>query len=808
MTLSDDPRARSQRRIVRQAAASPIVDLWNALLPLRSAASFMMTGAHPDDEASALLARLARKDGARTIYVSATRGQGGQNALGPDSGDALAAIRTREMEEAARILDLEVQWLDRGFGDPLSDFAFVKTAEAATAVWGEERLLERLVRVIRTTRPDVICPTFLDVAGQHGHHRAVTRATLGAFDLAADPRAFPEHLAAGLTPWRIAKLYLPAFSGAGGSYDDAEPPPPATLSIDVGGYDRILGATYAQIGEWSRACHRTQDMGVWRGEEPARVPLHLLRSRLATNAETSIFDGLPLRLGDLADRFDPALADALRRADAAIDLAFEQFPDFDGVAAAVHSALRAVDEAEARVDPPPDENADDLSHRLAIKRRQLARASRIALSLVVRIDLPKTMIVDKLAEVRLSVFCGGPKLPVSLAAVTADGVAMEPDDRGIARVLFRPRPFPPSFDPLSPAGAVIARLRYVVDGLDVEQMVAPEETPPITPPLALHPLPDRLVVRTGAGDLRLRVNARNHTGDTIETKLRVAGMEGVQEPLRLAPGEATEVELDTSVPTPGHHRLTVTAEGIGHGWPRLQSYDHVGRTGWIEPAEIDVLVIDAAVPDRIRLGYIDGGGDRVASWLRQLGLDVTVLDGSDLVAGALRLFDTIIVGIKAFARPGLAGARSHLHDFVRQGGHLVTQYHRPQDGWGPATPPARLEIGQPSICWRVCDPTAPVTVLAPDHPLLTYPNRIGGEDWTGWKKERGLYFASSWDEAYVPLLALADPGEAPLKGALLSATIGKGRHTHVSLGLDRQMDELVPGAFRLFANLAQGAASR
>ena len=82
---------------------------------------------------------------------------------------------------------------------------------------------------------------------------------------------------------------------------------------------------------------------------------------------------------------------------------------------------------------------------------------------------------------------------------------------------------------------------------------------------------------------------------------------------------------------------------------------------------------------------------------------------------------------------------------------------------------------------------------------------MGEEDWANWDKERGLYFASEWDEAYKPLLAMSDAGEDPLTGSLLSAEIGKGRHTHTSLVLHHQLDKLVPGAFRLLANLVQPA---
>jgi hypothetical protein len=134
----------------------------------------------------------------------------------------------------------------------------------------------------------------------------------------------------------------------------------------------------------------------------------------------------------------------------------------------------------------------------------------------------------------------------------------------------------------------------------------------------------------------------------------------------------------------------------------------------------------------------------------------------------------------------------------------VTLYHRPWDGWNPdGTPPRRLVIGSPSLRWRVTDPAAAVTVLAPHHPLLNRPNVIGPEDWAGCDQERGLYFAADWDPASVPLLEMHDAGERPLEGALLSARIGAGRHTHTSLVLHHQMDRLVPGAFRLMANLVQ-----
>lgn len=140
--------------------------------------------------------------------------------------------------------------------------------------------------------------------------------------------------------------------------------------------------------------------------------------------------------------------------------------------------------------------------------------------------------------------------------------------------------------------------------------------------------------------------------------------------------------------------------------------------------------------------------------------------------------------------------------WVENGGSLVTMYHRPEDGWNEGrTPPLPLLPGRPSLRWRVTDPAAEVTVLEPEHVLLNWPNAISDADWQGWVRERGLYFAASWDPAYTPLIELGDTGQPQLQGALLVAPVVRGRHVHVALALHHQFRALVPGAFRLLANL-------
>ncbi|MHA1570403.1 MAG: PIG-L family deacetylase, partial [Alphaproteobacteria bacterium] len=195
----------SQQRIVKQASQSAIAQLWDSLVPLTSVNSFMQTGAHPDDETTKLLARLSIGDGVRTSYVCGVRGEGGQNDIGTELRAELGVLRTREMENAAAILNMQLYWLNEEYDGSIFDFGLSKSAVETFEIWGKERTIEALVRAIRTERPDVIAPTFLDIPGQHGHHRAITLATEAAFALAADPQAFPDHMASGLRPWQVKK---------------------------------------------------------------------------------------------------------------------------------------------------------------------------------------------------------------------------------------------------------------------------------------------------------------------------------------------------------------------------------------------------------------------------------------------------------------------------------------------------------------------------------------------------------------------------------------------------------------------------
>ena len=782
MPLSDPDR------LFRQMAAPRIVLLWRALQPLQSVVSFMNTGAHPDDETSEMLAALAFRDGLALSFACANRGEGGQNDIGAEATHDLGVIRTAEMERAADQLDMRLYWLSETPDDSIFDFGFSKSGDETLAKWGHERVLERFVHIIRMERPDILCPTFLDIPGQHGHHRAMTQAAHEVVDAAADP-AFGK---ADLQPWQVKKLYLPAWSGAGNSYDDDLPPPPASITIDGDGEDPVTSWSWAQIGEHSRVFHRTQGMGRWVPHgQPNRWPLHLVRS-VADAREVELASGLAKTLADLA-AVAGGIADVLREAQDACDAARAAFPDTEAVRTNAAAALSLV--RQARRDCP-QEAVSEIGHRLDRKEEQLSRIIALAAG------------AQATAHVAMDFLRPGDRVPMSLTAsgadteaqlVLPDGWMREGDHLVVPEDAAATNCYPDTHLPAR-ANAPAVRLSTRTNGV-LSQMLHPLEVPPIVLP-----------ARSAAIDGEAHLVNRQRPIRPLSVRLSGVFPKEATPSLELPDGwTAREADGGFAVEppagvAPGRYEIPLFLNGEPAHCVRRFSYPHIPPRARIQLATVTVCALDAVLPD-VTVGYVGGGNDRVDHWLGALGLPVEAVSDDMLTDRDLDRFGTLVVGIFAMrTRPAFRAALPLVHEWVRRGGNLVTLYHRPWDAWDPDTvPPARLEIGKPSLRWRVTDENAAVTHLAPEHPLLTTPNAIGEADWRGWHKERGLYFAKSWADAYTPLLSMADPDEEPHLGAMLSARIGSGRHTHTSLILHHQMEKLVPGAFRLMANLVASA---
>lgn len=779
-------------RLARRKSRPAIVALHRALTRLTSTLTVMNTGAHPDDEQSGMLALMRFGMGMRVIIACSTRGEGGQNTLGPERTGPLGILRSREMEEAARELDADVVWLGHGPDDPVHDFGFSKSGPDTLARWGKDTIIERLVRAYRQERPDIVIPTFLDVPGQHGHHRAMTEAAETAIALAADPKAYPEHFAQGLTPWSVAKYYLPAWSGGGDTYDDEVPPPPATVTVKANGTDPLTGASYDTLGEFSRWYHASQNMGHWRAEPHSAWPLHL---KLGSGPEDDIRTNLPANLTEIAALLVSSAAAPLRAADAAIADAIAAFPDGPAIANTLRIAKSELLAAQAALTEP---EAALVGHRLARKLAEIDAALIAASGLDALAWVEPTNLAPG-GSGQLKIWLANPDANIrpvlapylSAGSATRDGSVLS-IPLSVAADVPITNAFLPFYSSLGGNGAV----QVAITLAGATMLIDTEEPVQIVPTHAVSLVPDALVIPLPAAAVDHAVAVQS---DAPPQAIAIAAAPG----LAITPtGNGFTIRADAALP-PGRLSLPVTVDGTpAYNFTPI-AYPHIGRTHFVRPQALDILALDLVLP-RARIGYIGGGSDRVGLWLSRMGADVTELDAAAL-EGDLSGYDSIVVGIFAFGtRPDLARATQRLHRWVENGGNLLTLYHRPSDGWDPnATPPRRLVIGSPSLRWRVTDPRVNVNSLLADHPLMLTPNRLSERDFEGWDKERGLYFASEWDEAYKPLFSMHDPGEKPLLGSLLSARIGRGRHTHTSLVLHHQLDKLVPGAFRLLANLVE-----
>ncbi len=783
-----------RQRLARAATPHHLTLFRHALGRLQSPLTVMNTGAHPDDEQNGMLAMLRHQYGMRIVIACSTRGEGGQNILGPERGGALGVMRSREMEEAARAIDADVAWLGHGPDDPVHDFGFSKSGPDTLARWGRERTIERLVRAYRQFRPDIVIPTFLDVPGQHGHHRAMTQAAEIAMELAADAAAFPEHAEEGLTPWRVAKYYLPAWSGGNnGYYDDEVPPPKTTTTIRALGSDTATGLSYDRLGEISRAFHASQNMGHWRHPGLTEWDLHLANG----SEEADITAGLPQRLADLGNHA------GLVKADAAIQQAMSAFPDAPSSIAALLRARDAIGVARTEL------GADILAlhgHRLERKQAEIDAAIAAAANIRVFASLSSADVVpggtfDLVVDVEPGLADSVEIAPITGAALQPVGAFSVSSQAAIPLTVRRDAPienaFAPDWQSLGGNGMLFVEATCKVSGAQIKLRVDTEESLQVAPPHALSLTPEAIILPLPARG-RSAIKVRPQTDPArLDMDLPTGlGLARNQDGLSLA----ASADLKA-----GRYNIPVLIDGAPAHAVAPINYPHIGRSRYVRPLTLDVLALDLVLPGT-RVGYISGGSDRVGYWLERMGADPVLLDAAALAENLDRL-DTIVVGIFAFGtRPDLAAATARLHDWVEKGGHLVTLYHRPSDNWSPEqTPPRRLVVGSPSLRWRVTNPGASVTILEPDHALMTGPNRITADDFSGWDKERGLYFASEWDPAYRPLLSMSDEGENPLVGSLVSSEIGRGRHTHTSLVLHHQLDRLVPGAFRIVANLLQKA---
>lgn len=807
----------------------PDVDLWNAVKPLETTVTFLNTGAHPDDERSDFLAYLSRGLGVKTSSLIANRGEGGQNEIGDELGNGLGIIRSREMIEAAKITGVKAYHLSETTSDAIYDFGFSKSPEDTLAQWGENLTYERLIRFIRTYQPDIVMPSFRNVPSQHGHHRAMEILSERAFEDAANPAIFPEQLKQGLSVWQVKKLYLPAESKE-----------TATTSIEIGMYDPIYKMTYPQLGEQSRYMHKSQGMGSDIPAEPRQVNLELFKT--AVGNKPKLFDGIPYNFTEWAKKLPKTENDLsvhFTKLQSQLDSIVSSYPSREKVFEQSQNTLKEVRNLQKKTKQAKlaADIKNDLLHKLSLKEEQLQTASFIASQLDVDAS-SKFNILTKGQTTAVTVTLknnGKHELHnVSADLVVPDGWNITSKNKAANLAPGESKQF--SYQVAVPKNAeyyhayrtpaIQATITYESTGSKIKQIKDLNGTIAVLPDVGLTLSPEDIVVNTADVQeaIPVTVKVQNYRGDATATQASVSLK--IPEGWKVAPNKAEvtftsqleEKEVNFTLTPPRDIKagdFKVTAEAAINGKTfnstvQTIKYDHIGTFYYEYPAQVNGVAFELLKNDKLKIGYIESGFDKVADYLNNAGLNITKLTESDLKTADLSKYDTIVVGIRAYlSREDLIEGNQRLKDYVYNGGHLVVQYHKPSDGWNAeTTAPYPLKIGDVSIKWRVTDENAKVTVLQPDSPLFNYPNKITDSDWDHWIQERGLYYPMAWDNHYETFVRMADPGENPFDGGILMAKYGQGTYLYTNLVFYRQIQGQVPGGYRIFTNLISYGANK
>jgi LmbE family N-acetylglucosaminyl deacetylase len=785
----------------------------------REMGTVLHLAAHPDDENTQLITYLARGRGYRTAYLSITRGDGGQNEIGPEFDEKLGVARTQELL-AARRLDGGRQFFTRAI-----DFGFSKTPEETLRIWDHQEVLADVVRVIRTFRPDVIVTRFPvpPGSGGHGHHTASAVLAVEAFKVCGDPKAFPEQLAEGLKPWQPKRVLWNGFGGGRGGGALNGP----TVKVDIGGNDPVTGESFGAIAGRSRSMHKTQGLGNFGGGGGGGANVQTFMLLAGEPATNDIMDGVDLTWNRISG------GDEVGKL---VEEAIANFKTND-VSASV-PALLAIRSKIASL--PSDPLVNEKRHQLddILKRC-------IALSIETTVPTPEATPNEtvKLHHV-VTVHSGVPVRWTAVRypalkreiSVSAELRANEPAARDESQTI------PGNVQPTQPywlreeGASGIFRV-------DDKSLIGRPENPPTFPVEFVFEvggqtlvLADEPVSNADGGKprkLAIVAPVALSFGSTvalfkpgasknieIEIKSERAATEGNlhlkapsgwkispgQQPFKLSKAsDKTKIAFAVTPPQSGSGNLVAVAEVGGQQFSNQRieiRYAHIPMQLLQPPAKIKVAAFDFATRGKA-VGYLPGAGDDTVASLQQLGYTVTTLKGTDLKEEKLHGLDAVVVGVRAFnERRDLETNLPGLFAYVENGGNVIVQYNRPNGLRTQQLGPYPLSIAGDAPRLRVTDETAPVTFLAPDHPALNTPNKIGPADFEGWVQERGAYFPSSFDkEHYTPLLAMSDPGEEPLKSSVLVAQYGKGYFVYTGLAFFRQLPAGVPGAYRLFANL-------
>ncbi len=810
-------------------------EIYAQLKKLNVLGSVLYLAAHPDDENNSFLPYLAKERNFRTAYLSLTRGDGGQNLIGPEQGIELGLIRTQELL-AARRIDGAEQYFSSAY-----EFGFSKTFDETLRFWNRQKVLSDVVWVIRKFQPDIIINRFPgDARAGHGNHSGSAILSQEAFVAAADPNRFPEQLKQGVSVWQAKRLLWNTFN-FGGSNTTSD----NQLKIDAGIYNSMLGKNYGEIGGEARSMHKSQGEGRPRRKGPV---FEYFSTLAGDSAKKDLMDGIitdwtriPKDGVIVQQKINQIIQNyQFEHPEKSVEALVSLYQLIQGIEyheiwwykkkQEVEDLIIACSGlfVEATTDVEYAVPGEKLNVSLFVNKRSNAniQLDQILLNTTPDKSYDSTFNLKPLVNNNYSFnksFIVPTSTPVSQPYwlnKPLDGIGnFVIDDQqmvgkaesdpafnarfvfsmnGISFIVNRPVQYKyvdpvrgEVYQPLTVNAPLVISLNKQVLLTNVEQVGNKK----------LSPTSLLLQYKTNfnASNLPVTIQLKDDNEKEFYSKDTILNVE--QGSVYAFPIELKSVlgSVKTkSISAAITYVLNGKINSVTHFLKTIK-YDHIPTINYFYQDKVAVIDEKVVVSPK-KVGYVIGAGDLVPEALEQLGYPVTYLGEWDITDAELKKFNVIVLGIRAFnIYEWLTTKNEVLNRFVNNGGHLVVQYLKSNQVGLKKVKVGPYPFSMSGI--RVTEENAKVNFLLPNHAIFNFPNKITNQDFDGWIQERSTYQADPIAAPYEALLSMNDLGEKPSNGSLITAKYGKGNITYVSLVLFRQLPVGNFGAYKLLANI-------
>lgn len=784
------------------------------LMKLNVLGTVLYVGAHPDDENTAVISYLAKGELLRTAYLSVTRGDGGQNLIGPEQSEQLGVIRTQELLEARKI-DGGKQFFTRAL-----DFGYSKSPAETFKIWNKNTILSDVVWIVRKFKPDVIIARFPETGeGGHGHHTASTILASEAFDLANNPSAFPEQLKY-VTIWQPKRIFWNAWVKTleNKKINTAELP-----TINVGEYNPLLGKSYTEISALSRSMHKSQGFGASATRNNLLNHFVLLKG---DSVKKDLFEGID---------FTWNRVEGGEEIQKLIDKTILEFDDENPSAsisdlAAIYTKIKNLED-EYWKEVKLAEVKELIRSCAGIWIEGIGTDEYAALGDQIKVQ---TSIVNRSSEnfILKSISVNNETKKIENGSLkngemfTSDFVIHIPDDSKISNPYWlinehstgsfavddqtmiglpeSTAPFNCNFtveiygEEIEFSVPLYKRITDPVDGELYSQVK-------IAPPAVIN-IEKELYFFNGTSSKEIKV-----TVQSLKDNLSGKVFFNINNGWKIEPAAIDFYDMNKNqkkdffikiTPNQSAFQSEITAKVSIEGREYTKQiirkqYKHIMPQTIFQDSKALLQSYDLTKTKLKKIGYISGSGDLIPNFLSDLGFDVVIFDDKQFNQNQLNQYDAIITGIRAYnTRDELAAFQKELFKYVENGGTLISQYNTTaQLILSPGIFPLKISHD------RVTDENSAVKIINKDHKIFNYPYKITEDDFKGWIQERGLYFPAEWDEKYETLLSMNDDGENEKLSSILYAKYGKGTFVYTGLSFFREIPAGVEGAIKLFINI-------